>query len=62
MEFEAIESISEKVDGRLQIVYFLANKDGNGFSKKSETFECFEVHDIIKVFTSIRNLIETQQS
>ena len=57
IDFEAIESITETKDGRLGLTYF--KTDGNGFKKKEETFECFEIHDIIKCYHSIRNIVQT---
>lgn len=57
VEFEAIEQVSESKEGRLNIEYFSANKLGSGFSKKSVTFDCFEVSDIVKVFSSIRTIV-----
>ena len=35
--------------------------EGNGFSKKEYTFECFEIHDIIKCYQSIRNIVQTAE-
>ena len=57
VEFEAIEQVSESKEGRLSIEYFSANKLGSGFSKKSVNFDCFEVSDIVKVFSSIRTIV-----
>lgn len=54
--------MAETKDARLAISYFQTNSDGNGFTKKSETFECFEIHDIIKVFKSIRNIVQAAEA
>lgn len=62
IDFEAVESVAETKDARLAISYFQTNSDGNGFTKKSETFECFEIHDIIKVFKSIRNIVQAAEA
>jgi hypothetical protein len=43
----------------LRIVYFIANADGNGFSKKTETFDCFEIQAIIKTYSSVKNIVES---
>ena len=57
VDFEAIEHVSESKEGRLSIEYFTVNKLGSGFSKKSVTFDCFEVADIVKVYSSIRTIL-----
>lgn len=62
VEFDAIDSITETKDGRLQIIYMLPNSDGNGFSKKNDTFDCFEIADILKVFSSVRTIVENAVS
>ena len=41
------------------LVYF--KTDGNGFRKKEETFECFEIYDIIKCYQNIRNIVQTAE-
>ena len=43
----------------MTLIYFLTNSDGNGFTKKNETYECFEIADITKAFKSIRTLVES---
>jgi|APCry1669190288_1035285.scaffolds.fasta_scaffold532847_1 hypothetical protein len=43
IDFEAVESITETKDTRLEITYFQTNSNGNGFTKKTETYECFEI-------------------
>lgn len=58
--FDAIEQVTETMDGRLSIVYFVGNTKGTTFTKKTATFECFEVGEIIKTFQSIRTIVETQ--
>lgn len=50
VDFEAIESIQETKDGRMQLTYFLPNKEGTGFNKKTEIYDCFEIDAILKVF------------
>ena len=55
IDFEAIESINETKDGRLGLIYF--RTEGGGFKKKEDLFECFEIHDIIKCYNSIRNIV-----
>lgn len=58
--YDAIEQVTETMDGRLSIVYFVGNTKGTAFTKKTVTFECFEVAEIIKTFQSIRTIVETQ--
>jgi hypothetical protein len=58
--YDAIEQVTETMDGRLSIVYFVGNTKGTAFTKKTATFECFEVAEIIKTFQSIRTIVETQ--
>jgi hypothetical protein len=59
IDFEAIESIVETKDGRLCLIYFKTG--GQGFKKKEDTFECFEIHDIIKCYQSIRNIVQAAE-
>lgn len=58
VEFDSIESITETKDGRMNLIYFVVNADGNGFTKRNETYECFEIADIVKAFGSIRTIVE----
>jgi hypothetical protein len=57
IECESIEAVAETKDGRLAISYFAQKKEG--FQKKTELFECFEIGDIVKVFQSIRTIVES---
>lgn len=43
----------------MSLIYFIQNSTGEGITKKSETYECFEIYDILKVFHSIRNVVES---
>lgn len=58
VDLEAVESISETQEGRLRMVYFAANVDANGFSKRTETFDCFEINDILKTYKSVKTIVE----
>jgi hypothetical protein len=35
--------------------------DGNNFKKKEDVFECFEIHDIIKCYQNIRNMVQAAE-
>jgi hypothetical protein len=57
--YDAIEQVTETMDGKLNIVYFAGNSKGSTFTKKNVIFECFEAAEIIRVFQSIRTIVET---
>lgn len=62
VELESVEAVRETKDGRLAVSYFAQKKDGSGFSKHSDLYECFEIEDVVKVFQSIRTVSETASS
>lgn len=48
-------------DDKLSIIYYIPNEDGNGFKKVNDSFDCFEIDDILQIYNTIRNKIETNE-
>jgi hypothetical protein len=63
ISFENIINFGENKDGKLNVVYCIPSGDSNQakFSKKSETFDCFEQDDLIAYFKEINSKIEVNE-
>ncbi len=60
VSFENIASFQENKDGKLNVIFCLPSGDSNQakFTKKSETFDCFEQDDLLSHFKEINSKIE----
>ena len=50
MNFDNIAGFDEYKDGKLEVVYFVPNKENTGFIKKSEIYDCMDTQELIKTF------------
>ena len=63
ISFENISFFGEGKEGKLSIIYCIPSGENNQakFTKKSETFDCFEQEDLIAHFKEINSKIEVNE-
>ena len=58
INLESIMVMQENKDGKLSIVYYVPKSKKEGFKKKSDTYDCFEIQDILKLFNTLKTELE----